>query len=135
MDDSHLHQFIANGTFYGLPDEDFDTEDESQYRLSDLLWQEKQQIQYEYDFGDSWVHIITLEKILPPAPSVKRAVCKGGKRAAPPEDCGGIWGYQDLLEIMRDPKHPEYQAMSEWLGVEAWDENAVPIDEINRQLS
>jgi len=65
--DSHLHQFIANQVFYGIPDDEFELEmeDESKYKLSQLLKKEKESLIYEYDFGDSWEHKILLEKILP----------------------------------------------------------------------
>ena len=58
--DSHLHQFIANRVFYGVPDDDFELEmeDETQYKLSQLLTKEKESLIYEYDFGDSWEHKI-----------------------------------------------------------------------------
>lgn len=71
---------------------------------------------YEYDFGDSWEHEITLEKVLPLEPGVKYPNCLAGERSCPPEDCGGIWGYDELLEIMRDPNHEEYEERMEWLG-------------------
>lgn len=133
--DSHLHQFISGGVFYGMPDDEFDTEDETRYRLSNLLSAEKQKIKYEYDFGDSWIHTITLEKILPVDDSIGLPRCTAGKRAAPPEDCGGVWGYRDLLDILSDPEHPQYEEMLDWLGVDEFDPNHLDLKKINDELS
>ena len=116
--DCHLHQFIANNVFYGIPDDDFgmEIEDEAKLKLFHLLKKEKDTIKYEYDFGDSWEHKILLEKILPFDNKLVLPVCIKGKRACPPEDCGGIWGYEELLETISDAKHPDHDDMQEWLG-------------------
>lgn len=71
---------------------------------------------YTYDFGDDWEHEIVLEKILKPLEGVSYPLCLDGKRACPPDDCGGVWGYQNLLEILSDPTHEEYDEMLEWCG-------------------
>ncbi len=73
---------------------------------------------YEYDFGDDWEHKIVLEKIIPSEPNAKYPCCLAGERACPPEDCGGVWGYEELLEIIKDPNDEEYQGRIEWLGRE-----------------
>ena len=134
--DSHLHQFIANKVFYGIPDDDFgmEMEDESKYKLSQLLKKEKESLIYEYDFGDSWEHKILLEKILPFDTKIALPVCIKGKRACPPEDCGGIWGYEELLKTISDPKHPDYENMLEWLGGE-FDPEEFDLEEINGNLA
>ena len=134
--DSHLHQFIANNVFYGIPDDDFgmEIEDESKYKLSQLLSKEKDTIKYEYDFGDSWEHKILLEKILPFATKTALPVCIKGKRACPPEDCGGIWRYEELLETISNPKHPDYKDMLEWLGGE-FDPEEFDLEAINEDLA
>lgn len=137
--DSHLHQFIAGDVMYSTPYEDlaqdFEMEfkDESKYRLSQLLKKEKASLTYEYDFGDSWEHKILLEKIMPHDDSIETPSCIKGKRACPPEDCGGIWGYENLIAIIQDPKHPEYQDMREWLG-EDFDPERFDLDETNEAL-
>ncbi len=69
-----------------------------------------------YDFGDAWEHEIILEEILPPEAGLKYPHCAAGARACPPEDCGSTPGYEDLVEAMRDPKHPERDRYLEWLG-------------------
>jgi hypothetical protein len=57
-----------------------------------------------------------VEEILPAEKDVKYPVCLAGKRACPPEDCGGPWGYQDLLEALGNPKHERHEELSEWVG-------------------
>jgi len=136
--DSHLHQFIANNKFYGIQDEgldfDMEIEDESQYKISELLKKEKRTIAYEYDFGDSWRHNIVLEKILPFENDKELPVCVTGKRACPPEDCGGIWGYTELLQILKDSSHPEHHEMLDWLGGE-FDSEKFDVNETNAVLA
>ena len=114
----HLHQFIQNNVFYGIPDDEFgmEIEDEAKFKLFHLLKKEKDTIKYEYDFGDSWEHKILLEKIFPFDTKTVLPVCIKGKRACPPEDCGGIWGYEELLQTISNVKHPEHEDMQEWLG-------------------
>ena len=90
--------------------------DENKACISAYFFEPKQKAFYEYDFGDSWRHKITLEKILPLDPGATYPRCLAGERSCPPEDCGGIWGYEELLEIMKDPHHEGYDARMEWLG-------------------
>ena len=133
--DSHLHQFIANKQFYGMLDDDLDmdVEDETKYKLSQLLTKEKDSLVYEYDFGDSWEHKILLEKILPFDANIALPVCLKGKRACPPEDCGGVWGYEELINTLSDPKNPDYEEMMEWLDGE-FDPEAFDLEEVNEDL-
>lgn len=70
---------------------------------------------YEYDFGDGWQHEVLLEKILPAAVSKEYPQCTAGRRACPPEDCGGVRGFYELLEILADRKHKEYKSYTKWL--------------------
>ncbi len=115
---SHLHQFMKDGVCYGIPDEEFPSDmlDEIDCRLDHVLKKEKDTLIYEYDFGDSWVHEVVLEKILPFKVDVKLPVCLKGSRACPPEDIGGVPGYEMFLEAIADPSHPEYEDMLEWIG-------------------
>ena len=129
----HLYQFIVGQTYFGEPDPDFDAEDDSKVKLSQIVRREKQKFTYEYDFGDSWLHEILVEKILPPEPGVHYPFCLKGKRACPPEDCGGVWGYDDLLETIKDPGNEEYEEMMDWLGGE-FDPEAFDLDSINQRL-
>lgn len=123
--DSHLHQFIAGAglvrTYYGKPDPEFadmgsEMLNEKRYTVADLAPAAKKKFIYEYDFGDGWQHDVVAEKILPPEASFKHPVCLAGANACPPEDCGGMGGYYNLLEIMADPRHPEHADMKEWIG-------------------
>lgn len=121
-DGSHLHQFIAdkvlytdaiennNGDQYGLDnngDADEYDRNEKKYTVSQLLPQEHSSIIYEYDPCDSWTHQIELKKILPVDNDVHRPRCVKGAQACPPEDCGGIWGYTDMLEAIQNDKNAE----------------------------
>ena len=137
-DNYHLHQFSKGGSRYGAIDPDFaDLDDslknEAKYKLSDLLTSEKQQLNYTYDFGDNWEHKITLEKILPFTTTQKLPVCIKAVRACPPEDVGGIWGYEELLETLADKEHPEYKEMLEWVG-ENFQPEYYNIEETNLML-
>jgi Plasmid pRiA4b ORF-3-like protein len=120
--DSHLHQFIdMHENIYGENDEkiDFvDINEESEFMISDVLNQEKQSIWYEYDFGDSWRHKITLEKILPADNKEEQIQCIKGMRICPMEDSGGVFGYKNMLDILSDPQNEEYEDIKEWLGDE-----------------
>ncbi|MBI3756884.1 MAG: plasmid pRiA4b ORF-3 family protein [Deltaproteobacteria bacterium] len=136
--DSHLHQFKIGNIYYGTtyPD-DFggmpETRDERKARLNMLVSRLKAKFIYEYDFGDSWEHDVVLEKILPPESGIKYPLCIAGKRACPPEDCGGVWGYDNLLETIKDPNHPEHEDMVEWLGGD-FDPEAFDVEAVNTAL-
>ena len=123
-ENSHLHQFIKDRTFYTerIPGDDtwgkMNNVDYKKIKISDVLKKEKEKIIYEYDFGDGWVHDVLLEKILPGNEKMIFLICLEGKMACPPEDCGGVWGYSDMLEILKQPKHEEYDNIIEWLGEE-----------------
>jgi Plasmid pRiA4b ORF-3-like protein len=136
-DNAHLHQFIIDGTYYGMTGPDLDmmdmeVEDERKVKLNAVVGP-KGKFVYEYDFGDSWEHRIVVEKALPPEAGTKYPLCTAGARNGPPEDCGGIWGYADLLAALKDPKHPEHDDMEEWIGGE-FDPEAFDLEEINSRL-
>ena len=138
---SHLHQFIKDRTYYSVRYADDDFWDEminvdykkKKIRISDLLINEKDKIIYEYDFGDSWEHDLILEKILPIDIKIKYPICLSGKMNCPPEDCGGIWGYSGMLEILKQPDHEEYESYIEWLG-DDFDPGYFDINEVNESL-
>lgn len=104
--DSHLHQFRIGENYYSTPQPewDFDVQDEKKARLIKVAPAEKFRFVYEYDFGDSWEHEITVEKVMPAQDKMTHAVCITGKRACPPENCGGVWGYESLLEAIQNTK-------------------------------
>lgn len=99
----------------------------------DSLVTEGGRLVYEYDFGDDWEHELLVEKELPVDPGVHYPLCLAGKRACPLEDCGGVWGYQNLLEILADPKHEEHAETLRWLGGE-FDPEAFELNEVNDLL-
>src|SRR3990170_4395665 len=88
--DAHLHQFIVGDTFYGVPHPDYEDwvemQDERQFRLNEIAPGERSKFVYEYDFGDSWEHVVLVEKVLPPEPGLRYPLCIKGRRACPPED-------------------------------------------------
>ena len=84
---------------------------------------------YEYDFGDGWRHTVTLEAIDTIRKGERRLACLGGERRCPPEDCGGIHGYAELLEVMADVSHAEHAAMLQWLGG-AYDADAFSVSDV-----
>jgi Plasmid pRiA4b ORF-3-like protein len=135
--DSHLHQFMDPPMVYSVPSgEDYpgvERLDERRFRLADLGQYEKASFLYEYDFGDGWQHDVVVEKIVSASPEKKRAVCLAGENACPPEDCGGIWGYYELLETVNNPKHKAYQEMLDWLG-EPFDPGRFDLQEVNATL-
>lgn len=132
---NHLHQFVKEQTFYGVPDEDFPSEmlDELDYRLDRILEKEKDTLIYEYDFGDGWMHDIVLEKILPFKTGIKLPICLKGSRACPPEDIGGVPGYEMFLEAITDPSHPEHEEMLEWIE-DDFDPEKFNLEEVNDLL-
>jgi len=132
---SHLHQFIIKERFYGEPDEDSYEEivDYRKIKLKSVLSFEKEKIQYEYDFGDGWEHEIVLEKIFNNQ-TIKNPICLAGKRNCPPEDCGGPYGYMDLLKVISDPEHEDYKEMKSWIGKD-FDSEYFNKEEINNLLT
>lgn len=136
--DSHLHEFTIDGVSYGNAsietDMDEDVEDETRFKLHKVVPREKGKFHYLYDFGDSWEHEILVEKILPIEKGTRYPVCLTGKRACPPEDCGGAPGYENLLEILKDPSHPEHEDMFDWLPGD-FDSEKFDIESVNRRLA
>lgn len=134
-EDYHLHQFIISGTYYGKVDPDYGADmcSENDVKLNQVVKNEKFKFNYEYDFGDAWQHQILVEKILPLQKDTHYPLCLVGKCACPPEDCGGIWGYAELLEVMQDPDHPEYEERLEWLGG-SFEPEVFNLDEVNQVL-
>ena len=135
---SHLHSFTVQGEEYGVPMpelgfDDLGFKDESKAKLGKLITGEKFKFFYQYDFGDSWEHEILVEKVLKVDAETDYPICIKAKRACPPEDCGGIWGYENFLAAIQDPQHPEHQEFLDWVGG-AFDAEETDLDEINREL-
>jgi hypothetical protein len=113
----HLHHFIIGGERFATPSpedaRDDKPVDERRTKLKDISGHRT--FEYEYDFGDGWEHEILIEKVLDeelPSP----VLCVGGEMACPPEDSGGPWGYEELLQAVNDPNHPEHEERVGWLG-------------------
>jgi hypothetical protein len=131
---SHLHQFTIDGMDYSDPRFEVDgAEDEFAVTLADVVPAERLRFNLLYDFGDAWDHEITVEKILPRESGERYPLCVAGERACPPEDCGGVWGYEELLEAILDPKHEEHGSMLEWFGG-AFDPEAFDAAALNKGL-
>ena len=135
----HLYRFEIDSTDYSEPSPDNELyqlpfEDSERARLGTLVVDRGSIFLYEYDFGDGWLHEVLLEDIVEHLPDRMYPICVKGRRACPPEDCGGAWGYAELLEIVRDPEHEKHRAMMEWLGG-GFDPNAFDVNRVNRMLS
>lgn len=116
---AHLHEFEVDGTDYGVTHEPWadwgrPVVDERSVRL-DAVADVGSRMEYVYDFGDGWRHRIVVEKVQPAA-DVPLPACVDGRRACPPEDCGGTWGYGELLDILANPGHPEHAERRAWVG-------------------
>jgi hypothetical protein len=149
---SHLHEFVAGDRWargfdrisYSPPEFQMDengmgtVRDTHTHFLGDLLRAPGDKLFYIYDFGDDWEHQLVLEKVLEGAPDDPAARCLAGRRAAPPEDSGGIWQYQYMMEVGFDPNHPEYADAQEWVewafGDEPFDPAAFDVDAMDKLL-
>jgi hypothetical protein len=131
---SHLHLFEIDGEPYGEGDFewDFDVEDYSQIRLDMVFVEGRTSILYEYDLSDDWRHDITLLGTVKAEPGEKIA-CVTGARACPPEDCGGVTGYYNLLEALADPNHEDHEMLLEWVGGK-FDPEAFDVAAVDRAL-
>ncbi len=136
-EDYHMHAFSDGSCEYGLAEPELGHRDERKVTLGRLLKRKGERIRYAYDFGDDWEHEIVLEGVLAAEPGVRYPVCLAGKGACPPEDCGGVWGYQDLREALADSAHERHEEMLEWLGLQTaarFDPARFDADEVNRRL-
>jgi hypothetical protein len=134
---SHMHEFIAgDGERYGTPDPMDDAPGSitsENTRLTTAL--RKATLNYVYDFGDYWEHRIKVEKTFAPDPQIKLPFCVDGAGATPPEDCGGVPGYEDFVQAMADPNHAEHDDMVEWIGSDTWDPAAFDTIRVNDWLA
>lgn len=121
-DDSHLHVFETPYGRFGTPDVELGHRPEWDVTLEQVAPEAGSTFTYRYDFGDDWEHEILVEKALDGDPAASYPRCTGGRRAAPPEDCGGVWGYAALLDVLNDPTDPEHEERLEWLGLDRADE-------------
>ncbi len=115
-------------------DSDMDMMNPDSIRLSQLVDKGATRFLYIYDFGDNWEHVVTVEKTLDPDPTAKYPYCTAGKRACPPEDCGGPWDYDEFLAAIGDPEHKEHDNVMEWFGGE-FDPEEFDLNEVNHELA
>jgi Plasmid pRiA4b ORF-3-like protein len=134
----HPYRFEIGGVEFA----DVETNEEEEVRdvratkLSDITpaSHRRPRFYYEYDFGDEWVHQLIVEERLSPQVGVAHPRCIAGARACPPEDCGGPWGYADLLDALQDSSHPYHNERLEWVGGE-FDSEAFDLEMVNKQLA
>jgi Plasmid pRiA4b ORF-3-like protein len=133
----HLWVFETERGEYGRPDPELGHRNAATVTLKAVAPRAGARLRYLYDFGDDWEHDLVVEAVGRADPDASYPRCTGGRRAGPPEDCGGIWGYADLLEILADPQHEEHEERLEWLGLESaeeFDPAAFDLAEINEDL-
>jgi hypothetical protein len=138
---SHLHQFRLGEQLFGDPElmqenfEEFDFKDSTKALLSDIVPERDEpfRFRYEYDFGDSWEHEILVEDSSEAEAGHKHPTCLEGKRACPPEDCGGVWGYPELLDAIGNKKHKQHDELLEWVG-DDFDPEEFDADEATKMM-
>jgi hypothetical protein len=130
----HLYAFGVGESQYGDPDPEISIVDAGTLTLAGAVRKVGTRLSYDYDFGDGWEHHITVEKRLPVEPGVIYPRCLAGRRACPPEDCGGIYGFYALLEAAQDPGHPEHDWAHERLPVD-YDPAAFDLGWANTRLA
>ena len=136
---SHLHTFTAGGVVYADPSPEWEipVRNERRAHLRQIVSEEGEAFIYEYDMGDSWRHQVLVEEVGFESENAARPLCLGGERACPPEDCGGVRGYYETLEILRDPAHEEYADTKTWIESMTggpFDPDAFDVEAVNRSL-
>jgi hypothetical protein len=133
--DDHLWEFSLDDRRYGLPSDEgwgnSPLHDATKVRLRDILKPRSTRIDYLYDFGDNWEHRLIITRVRQGDPGLGYPRYLGGERNAPPEDCGGIPGFYDMLAILADTDHPDHTEIAEWL--DEYDPDT--IDEIPMQYA
>jgi hypothetical protein len=136
--DVRMHVFETPYGTFGARDPGLGWQTEAQVALEQVLPAEGDGIRYTYDLGDNWEHDITLERVVPTGAETGRPRCTGGRRAAPPEGCGGVFGYRDLLDTLDDPEDPGHEEQVEWLGLRSareFDPDHFDAQEISARLA
>ena len=135
---SHLYKFQIGTKEYAEPHPDnefneLDFKNSRRTKLRQLITKKGDVFLYDYDFGDSWDHMLLVEDILEYEPHKRYPICLTGERACPPEDCGGTYGYAELLEVISDPEHEDYPDTMTWLGGH-FDPEAFGLKAVNNKL-
>ncbi|UGQ15008.1 plasmid pRiA4b ORF-3 family protein [Yinghuangia sp. ASG 101] len=137
-EDYHMWVFETGNGRWGIADRDLQIGSAASQRLGRTAPRTGDRFRYTYDFGDDWEHEAVVEAITPAEPEIAYPRCLTGRRTGPPEDCGGIWGYEYLIEVLSDPSHGEHEERLEWLGLDSADEfDPAVFDtaEVNKALS
>ncbi|MFF0142337.1 plasmid pRiA4b ORF-3 family protein [Streptomyces sp. NPDC005227] len=137
-DGYHMWTFETPQDRYGVADRELGIRSAASKRLDQVAPGVGDKFSYTYDFGDNWEHDILVEAITDAEAGIPYPRCLTGRRACPPEDCGGMWGYQYLIEILADPRHEEHDERLEWLGLDIadqFDPAAFDLAEVNSALS
>lgn len=132
---SHLYGFTIDGIEYSPADDEFDSEyeDTKGKTLTKLGLRPRQKIKYIYDFGDDWMHTIVVEKIIDGDMGMDPPQCLEGARNCPPEDCGSVPGYEEIVEAMKKPQSEQAREFIDWLG-QLYDPEKFDLDDINEGL-
>ena len=139
-EDCHMHEFRMGRRYFGRPNPEDrlmgmpPVENERTVQLSNVLGKVGAKAIYTYDLGDTWEHGVVLEKRLSADPNTAYPVCTGGQLACPPEDCGGVRGFYDLLDAISNPNHDQHEALRNWVG-DDFDPKAFSVDDVNRMLA
>lgn len=137
---AHLWEFEVAGTTFVdrnlIEWEDDSLIDAGQIDLKTLVRKQIRKFKYTYDFGDNWVHLVSIFKRSPkPQANLAYPALIVGERASPPEDVGGVWGYREFLEAIRDPKHPSHEMFSEWMDIDSFDPDQMEEESIRMRLA
>jgi hypothetical protein len=133
--DDHLHVFLVGKQSYGprVRGEASNSRDERGVPLDTLVAKAGDTLRYVYDFGDDWQHTITVEEVFARG-DLTSPLCIDGKRACPPEDCGGVPGYERLVRALKNPKSAKNAELLEWLG-DDFDPEEFDVNAVNGLLS
>jgi len=135
----HLFEFFLPGHDddpIGIPNEVFpDIRNATRIPLKSVFTEVGQEYKYVYDFGDDWMHSVVLERITPE--QIRKADCIAGRGTCPPEDCGGVAGFERVKKIQANTRNRDLQELREWLGLaagEVWDADAFDLEEASERV-
>jgi hypothetical protein len=135
---SHLHLFSVEGQVYGTFDDEWVDEianlADDEFTLDEVLGTKVKSFSYEYDLGDGWQHEVDVQMVMI-ADEDRNSwpMCLAGANACPPEDVGGLSGYEEFLEVIRDPSHQEHESMRRWCGG-PFDAKGFDVNAANREI-
>lgn len=137
-EDYHMWVFETSLGRFGVADQELGHRSATTKKLAEVAPLVGSKLGYTYDFGDDWEHDILVEGVADAELGIAYPRCLAGRRAGPPEDCGGIWGYEDLVQILADPTHEDHVERLEWLGLDSagqFDPDAFDLAGVNTALS